>query len=139
MNVPRPTVYKTDRLVEVVRQRALRHVAGRRRMGRHTDRKRNEHHDDGSLRSMSYSGGHHCVVFYHCARGPTPARSRSGTTLCVATLRPLARAAGARSQPARRVVIRIDCSQIDHHSVVLDPCDDRHFVVAELLFNLSAA
>src|SRR4051794_28946855 len=29
------------------------------------------------------------------------------------------------------IVIRIDCSEIDHHSVVLDPCDDRHIVVAQ--------
>src|SRR4051812_31537476 len=34
------------------------------------------------------------------------------------------------------IVIRIDGSEIDHHSVVLDPCDDRHIVVPQLLFNL---
>ena len=51
------------------------------------------------------------LVISYCSRGPTPARARSGAALRAASLRPLARAAGAyffssRPVPRRKVIRR---------------------------------
>src|SRR5262245_44131784 len=66
--------------------------------------------------------GERCVSIYHCAWGPTPTRSRSGAPLRGASLRPLARAAGAPPvllsnlhRPRSRNLVADQCFDAENH------------------------